>query len=85
MSKLDRARQSLATLLETAQIDVGHGIDHAEIVLENANKALEYKDIPEPNQEAIRLAAVSIITITSRIKSREYNIILSITTDQDKR
>ncbi len=58
MSKLDRARQSLATLLETAQIDVGHGIDHAEIVLEHANKALEYEDIPEPNQEAIRLAAL---------------------------
>jgi uncharacterized protein len=58
MSTLIKARELLGGILEAAQVDAGHGIGHADLVLEHANKALQHEGLPATINHAIRLAAL---------------------------
>jgi uncharacterized protein len=48
----------LKDILSKANIDNGHGIDHARIVLYHAEEALKYEKVTESQELAIKLAAL---------------------------
>jgi len=55
---LQTAKNLLKDLLESAHVDDGHGIDHAQTVLHHATRALQLTNLPDETQLAIKLAAL---------------------------
>ena len=57
-TRLGEAIGLLQNLLESNQIDAGHGIDHALIVLDHAREAMKNENLTSTQMEAIELAAL---------------------------
>jgi len=55
---VEKATVLLKEILENSNIDEGHGIEHALIVLSHTDKALEYIELEDKIKLAIRLASL---------------------------
>ena len=53
-----QAQNLLVQVLQSGNVDTGHGLDHALAVLNHANNALQYEDLPDDTKQAIQLAAL---------------------------